>query len=218
MKAISLIFLLIFTLLLNLSAQQPLPCTQITVQDLAGPQPYITGSCLEVNSDLHVNAKNVIMEADQRIHFAPGTKISPNQQGHFKASIRANALSVAWMEPTSVWTVGQYEKLELGINLPDDIQNEILTFLNSGTSAVYPLHLGLNPFNPEEISVEAEFSLAPNQAPAWVYILNQTTRKIHGFWFKNYSRNELSEVYTDYPSDYHFRIRFAPPLIGLWTC
>jgi len=209
------LFLIIFVLLTTTGyPQQTLPCTQIGVNNLAGPNPYITGSCLEVSSDLHVNNKNVIMEADNRIHFGAGAHISPNQQGYFHASIRPNALQVAWMEPGTVGSVGQYEKLEIGVKIPDEIQMQIFQFLNSGASAVDINHPGLNPFNPEEVSVEAIFSTTIGNTAFQLPF----QRKIFGFWYREFDRSEFSEVYTELSTDYHFRIRFAPPTTGNWRC
>jgi len=207
--------LIIFVLMTTVVfAQQTMQCTQIGVNNLAGQNPYITGSCLEVNSNLHVNNKNVIMEADNRIHLGPGTRVSLVQQGNFHASIRPNALQVAWIEPGTVGSVGKYEKLEIGIKIPEAIQSQIFEFLNSGTSAVDQNHPGLNPFNPEEVSVEAIFSTTIGN----IVFQLPFQRKAYGFWYREFDRSEFSEVYSEQATDYHFRIRFAPPNTGVWRC
>lgn len=211
------IFLIIFVLMtIAVSAQQTLPCTQIGVNNLGGQNPYITGSCLEVSSDLHVNNKNVIMEADNRIHFGPGTNISPVQQGDLHASIRPNALQVAWMEPATMGSVGQFKKLELGVKVPDEIQTQIFQFLNSGASAVDVNHPGLNPFNPEEVSVEAVFNTSVSHP--FIPVPIAIERKAIGFWYREFDRQQLGNEYTELATDYHFRVRFAPPRTGNWTC
>ena len=211
--------MIIFVLMtIAVSAQQTLPCTQIGVNNLGGQNPYITGSCLEVSSDLHVNNKNVIMEADNRIHFGPGSHISPVQQGNLHASIRPNALQVAWMEPGTMGSVGQYKKLELGIKLNNEIEALIDEFIAAGKSDVAPrTNPSLNPFDPDEIDVYAEFYYQQNPV-SWAGPYRQ-----NGFFFEDFVRNQsdpdpVNWTWDKVQSDYRFRIRFAPRKQGIWKC
>ncbi|HBG71975.1 MAG: hypothetical protein A2W93_05325 [Bacteroidetes bacterium GWF2_43_63] len=213
------LFLIIFVLMtLAVYAQQTLPCTQIGVNNLGGQNPYITGSCLEVSSDLHVNNKNVIMEADNRIHFGPGTNISPVQQGDLHASIRPNALQIAWIEPGTVGSVGQFKKLELGVKLNNEIEALIDEFIAAGKSDVAPrTNPSLNPFDPDEIDVYAEFSYQQNPV-SWAGPYRQ-----NGFFFEDFARNQSDSdpanwTWDNVPSDYRFRVRFTPKNTGTWKC
>jgi hypothetical protein len=218
MKAIISFLLLILTLLLNLQAQQPLPCTQVSVQDLNGPQPYITGACLEVSSNLHIAAKNVKMEADQRIHFAPGSKISPNQNGHFQASIRPNAMKVVWIEPGTPGVAEQYKKMELGVRLNSQFEAFIDEFLLVNESDVAPrTNPSLNPFDPDEVELFADFYYL--EGPMWQ---QQIPRRQYGFFYENFDRVVgIDPAYSEWipiTTDYRFRIRFAPRYLGKWRC
>ena len=70
--------------------------------------------------------------------------------------------------------------------------------------------VGLNPFDPDRISVEAIFTSPSNK-----------TKTIYGFYYKDFYRNtdtpdhnndRWDTIHTDYP----WRIRFAPDEIGEW--
>ncbi|PLW93371.1 MAG: hypothetical protein C0592_06365 [Marinilabiliales bacterium] len=201
-------------------AQQTLPCTTIEVQDLNSQQPYITGTCLEVSSDLHVAAKDVKMEADQRIHFMPGTKISPNQQGYFQASIRPNAMEVVWMEPGTSGVAEQYKKMELGVRFNAEIETHIDEFLSENQSDLAPRQYldGLNPFDPDEIELYADFYYLSGP-----HIFQSIPARQYGFFYRDYKRiidEEYPEnsVWEIIETDYRFRIRFAPRFTGRWRC
>lgn len=194
-------------------AQQPLPCTNIGVSDLSGPTPYIIGSCLEVSSDLHTNAMNVLLEADQEIHLLPGTQITPNAHGSFHACIRTNALPLAWYEPSSLGSVGVFEKMEIGIMLPADIDAFINIFLESGASALSPTRPGINPFNPEEVNV---YMMVFDAATFNGNIQTSPIETIwNGFFYRDFQRAPFSDEYIEVENDYMFRIRYAPQTLGL---
>ncbi len=111
-------------------------------------------------------------------------------------------LEVVFIEPHSrLQQIGQFEKLELGIQLPQNIEAAIIQFLNNKNAEL------INPYDPDQINVEATF------------IHEKDSFKTFGFYYNDYRRdpktnNAWKEVYTDY----HWRVRFAPPDTGKWLC
>ena len=99
--------------------------------------------------------------------------------------------------------VGQFEKLEIGVVLDSLISNQLLNhvFRREGDK--------INPFNPEEIDVFAEFWVLDKGV--WYGPV-----RVNGFYFQDYSRTEKGWALN--ALDDLFRIRFAPEYIGLWRC
>ena len=79
-----------------------------------------------------------------------------------------------WIYPGTIKEVGKYEKIELSIKLKESIRVEIAKFLKKNSE-------GLNPFNPEDISLEAKF-ISPSKKGKVVY----------GFYYEDYNRSSDS--------------------------
>lgn len=134
--------------------------------------------------------------------------LNPKSEGVFenrKLSFSNNELSeieVVFVEPNyEIAVVGQFEKLELGIKLPAKINELVDGFLNN-FNATY-----LNPYDPDQINFEAIFK---NERDSF---------KTFGFFYKEYERDmKTNNSWKDIYTDYNWRIRFAPPVIGSWTC
>jgi hypothetical protein len=108
-----------------------------------------------------------------------------------------NKFKLSWLEPqTNAKSVGKYEKLEFGIRLNKELDNQIKMFLADNNS-------GLNPYNPEDISVEIIF-----ESPSY----KSTT--IYGFFYQEVKRNR--ETWEVYDADYNWRVRFSPNELGNW--
>lgn len=132
-----------------------------------------------------------------------------------------------------------YEKLEIGINLPKRIQEKIDLFLNEAPNFDnylngqynYPNHLGLNPYDPQDIDFIATIRFASidqnligrlidNQLPVGITYdpANDASYpfmiSISGFYFQEVQAtpDNLHWVVTN--SEYPIRFRFAPPFIG----
>lgn len=116
-------------------------------------------------------------------------------------------LKTAWFTPLQkVGAAGKFQRLELGFNLPDDIDSEISAFMND--------EKGINPFNPEEIDIRVRFVNPAGE-----------TREQPGFYYKPFTeliRSNADE--PDYKNEYvpdttsfPWRVRFAPDTIGKWT-
>lgn len=130
-------------------------------------------------------------------------------------------------------SVGKYEKLELGVNLPSMINCAVKDYLenesgkcwdqdmiNWNTCAItLPTSMWLNPFAPEDISLKAVFT-----SPT-----GKTTRR-YGFFYRDFERALILEdpscpeiegneynSWREVPTDYRWRIRFSPDEVGAWT-
>lgn len=118
--------------------------------------------------------------------------------------------------------IGQYEKLELGIATPSAILDSVTTFVNHSESAgetnyFYDNYPGLNPYDPEDISLECSF-------------VNQTTRetyKVYGFYYEEFEYLDSDSIVTVdetdavnwqiVPTSYQWRVLFAPPTMGVYA-
>ncbi len=182
------------------------------------------------NVTIQINgSQNVEVKASNDIHFDGEWLVEPNASGNFYAHIEDPMFDLVWFTPnSSPGFVPRYEKLELGLQFKDEINQAIENYILSSNN-----NPKLNPFNPEDIEVKAEFShglLAGGsqhgypQPPFWY-----TPQKVYGFYYKEFERdlsdsdpNEWSwnalEMTDQVNSKYNFRIRFAPPEYGLWKC
>lgn len=99
------------------------------------------------------------------------------------------------LDPSGAAPVGLYNRVEFGVVLDAPVQNRIDQFLNGAN--------GINPYDPEQISVEAKFT-----APDGQEIIR------YGFYYQNISNenSQFKQLETPYP----FRVRFAPTQVGEW--
>jgi hypothetical protein len=119
-------------------------------------------------------------------------------QSYSTFQIQNENFQLKWLEPINlVKEVGKYDKLELGIKLNKTLENEITQFIHNNKG-------GINPFNPEEISVEIIF-ISPSLKK----------RKIYGFYYKPFIRT--GEAWEEKTTEYNWRVRFSPDEIGEWS-
>lgn len=100
--------------------------------------------------------------------------------------------------------VEQFDLLEYGFDLPESMSNLIGTGKGK-----------LNPFDPEQVNVVAEFKQGSE------------IDTVYGFYYEDFIRDESSikAVYNDcpeakwiqQPTEYKWHVRFAPPKTGAWT-
>lgn len=137
--------------------------------------------------------------AGEEIHLGPGFEVTGLQgDGAFGAHINPT-IQVALIEPLNTnFEVGKYDKLEIGIKLPGNINALIDDFLNG--------YGGINPFNPDDINLYAYFV-----SPTGI------VHYINGFYFQDYTRNLSNGTWNNVPTEYDWRIRFAPDETGEWT-
>lgn len=185
------------------------------------------------------NTANVTFKAGKGVNLKPGFHASDlGSGGFFHAELQPLPFEVVWFEPDShVGQVGKYDKLELGIKLPDSIRQNIIDFVNHPKDTLYPNKI--NPFDSAQINIVCTFH-SPDDRDIVRY----------GFYYEEYYR-EISSIddtisirerlnklapsdpfnidgiadgsikgfhskWLEIPDDYDFRIRFAPDYLGLW--
>lgn len=169
--------------------------------------------------------KEVDFMAGKEVHLKPGFTVNNlNGNGYFHASIEIENISIAVFTPnTNFGEVEKCEKLELGVKLPQLIKDQINNYFQA-----LP-HDQINPFDPDDISIEAVFTTYAPSNENLVFEddnilsppLNSSIgvqRKIFGFYYEEY--------HTEYPTidgnwvgdttSFNFRIRFSPNVVGLW--
>jgi hypothetical protein len=199
----------------------PIPCKKITPTLLNNYNGIIDANCIEdennSNTNININGnQNVELKAGEEINLDGEVWVHPNANGNFYAHIEPNEIGLAWYQPYGTpGSVLKYDKVEIGIDLPDDINQQIQNYLLENSNI-----LKLNPFNPEQVDVKAEFyrNNNPNGTGSWVGPF-----KIYGFYYEEFIENTtdgnpLNWSLDPVASDYKFRVRFAPPYEGLWRC
>ncbi|MHB8261725.1 MAG: 3-coathanger stack domain-containing protein [Bacteroidia bacterium] len=198
------LLLILFLCSITLSAQTPYtlnlsaPVTSGTYTNTAG----IINSTQQISG-----TANVTYLAGHEIHLTDGFSAT----GTFTAKIE-DILSVADM--IGNWAPIQWSRFEMGINLPDispdNLNTNINTFLTTGTG-------GINPYNPDQIKIQCDFT---DQ--------NGKTYTRYGFFFVDFPIGTIGGTtftgpdpdnpqYDQSLTNYPFRIRFAPPVLGNYT-
>ena len=106
--------------------------------------------------------------------------------------------------------VGQYDLIEFTAEVPVSTQNSINSFFgNNGYGNTYDASY-INPYDPDEISVEATFSF-----------LNEPDMVIYGFYYRDFDYSSTPVVINttwneNITLNNHWRVRFTPKHIGNW--
>jgi len=99
--------------------------------------------------------------------------------------------------------VGKFEKLELGLNLPEKVNSAINDFITKRGDQQ------INPFDPEQIDVTATF-ISPDR---------KSIKVVHGFYYQQFKRDiRDADRWLNTKTTLSWRIRFAPDHLGLWSC
>lgn len=167
---------------------------------------------IEGSSDITIKAKAINLK---NTHLG---STDPNFKVH--ASVKSMSLASNYNYTNGTPQVPLFEKIEFGIELPEDIQNKIDLFLNSNTSAANPNHSGLNPYDPQDISVEAtvtgtitDFKYPTHQLQYGENLPSSVT--VYGFYFQEATpSSDLMSWAVNTATPYPFRVRMAPPYKG----
>jgi len=156
----------------------------------------------------------VILKGSSVVNYFGGTSISLNPGfnagaystgGIFFAQIRPPDFEVVLFEPTSPDAVPEFEKLELGIKIPKNIQEQIDNFFKPPAFSS-----GINPYNPADIDVYGVLTSPTNRTIRW-----------NCFYYREYVNNHDDNphdfTWLEIPTDYPWRMRFAPDEIGQWS-
>lgn len=201
------------------------------------PQVYKkTATQLEVDDFIFGTAAKVDLLASDYIRIKPTTRAGsfysndPNWNPYFHAGIDPNMLNIASYHPNGFVNIPQYDKFELGIKLPEEITQKVDDFFGkfkNGTHNGYGSEFkqgpsypnNINPYDPDQISVEATFSFP-----------NKPAQTIYGFYYREYNYSGNYGNSPDYLNmdwvenldlKYHWRVRFAPKHVGqyqiTWT-
>jgi hypothetical protein len=139
---------------------------------------------------------------------------------------------MAVMNYSNLNEVMKLKKFELGVELPASILEKVNNFVTEANVGEK-----INPYLEEEIRVVAEFTGSISTqwfSQPYTYLLNIS---IDGFYAKDFTSEMFSSEptpansiyfedeeywnlgkWTEVPTDYPFRIRFAPPENGDWEC
>lgn len=128
---------------------------------------------------------------------------------HLKIKPKSD-FDVAFMNYAGPDFILRYQKMELGVTLPQPykdkldlfIANELNPSLNSNPSDM------INPFMENELDIEATFTHGETG----------TVKTLDAFFTRDMVRNEASRYWDALNTEYHMRVRFAPPNNGAWTC
>lgn len=156
------------------------------------------------SSNLTVKGEKVVI---RRSH------IGGNTQAGFRFAAKPGGPSIAsnYSYANGPPDVPLFEKIEFGIKLPAFVQNKINAFLNENISAVNHTNDYLNPYDPEDVSIEAVISFSQN-TPAGIINVSSI---VNGFYFEDYIVDVANDAYIETPENYPFRIRIAPKTTGI---
>ncbi|MFK7787746.1 MAG: hypothetical protein AB8B56_21675 [Crocinitomicaceae bacterium] len=108
--------------------------------------------------------------------------------------------NLAWFYPRSTSrTAQQFEKVEFGVRLPKSVMEKINSFLSANGET----DMGLNPFDRNDVDIEASF------------VHNgKVVKRNEGFYFKEFRRDLANDRWWEDTTSYSFRIRHAPEFTG----
>jgi|GEM_PF-2506262 len=157
-------------------------------------------------SYLFQNTSNHKVTANTTINILPDDGFHAGEfssGGQMWLNIKPKAdFDVAVMNYPNLMGAVRYEKLELGVELPPDINTKVNNFIDSINPAQQ-----LNPFMEWDLKVQATF-VDPNGVE----------KIVDGFYYVEMSRFPTGNNWKYQITPYPFRIRFSPPVEGDWTC
>jgi hypothetical protein len=139
--------------------------------------------------------------------------IGGNTQPGFRFNAKPGGPSIAsnYSYASGMPQVPLFEKIEFGIRLPAFVQNKIDAFLNENQSAVDHTNDYLNPYDPEDVSIEAEITFSQG-TPAGNINVSST---VYGFYYQDYIVDVANDSYQETQEKYPFRIRISPQITGV---
>lgn len=174
------------------------------------------------------------IKAGNYVRIMTGSSAGNFSSGSLHAWIESSPLDVVSYHTNGFVNIPRYDKFELGIKLPPTITQKIDNFFgeypqnvdgintgggHNGYGCVYNTSNGnINPYDPDQISVEATFSTP-----------GQPSKTIYGFYYREFTYSTGDPNITMPPSyantywiedlnlQYHWRVRFAPKQIGTYT-
>jgi Secretion system C-terminal sorting domain len=195
----------------------------LTEEIITQSEPEYYGTCIDFNDDNYSfsNGQYNIVTASESIHLKDGIHSGQftNGQMHLRLGEKSD-FDVAVMNYPDLDGVLKFEKFELGIDLPADIQTKVDNFVNN---ASVPLTEKLNPYLDWEIRVYTKFNHYSSGEE--VIIDGFYTQEFTEFMNPLGTPNTFGITDLEYNNfggynlnltQYSFRTRFAPTQIGLW--
>lgn len=172
----------------------------------------------------------------ERVVLKPGFKAGNfTGMGNFTAKVEDTKIQASFATSSSV---GKYEKLEIAINLPAQIQSLVDLFVNgkdlnndgdfTDAGDIQRYTQGINPFDPDQISIEASFTPPATSPAPGIPPVQLDDILIYGFYYKEYDRVDLlppsvGSAHQIFPKESYqeknvapWRVRFAPEITGDW--
>ncbi len=118
-------------------------------------------------------------------------------------SVKLNLLNIGAVEA--------FDKVELGIELPQEIEQKIERYVQSKSPVSYgSKDAGLiNPFDPEQLDIRVEFWRPEDNSRVKRYLR-------FGFYYEAFSIRKNTVMPTK--TGHNIRVRFSPPTSGSWIC
>ena len=158
-----------------------------------GSQPWTSGTIRLSNVETYIYQNSATNTSDAELKAAVEIVMAPDAvaggytgAGQFRAAIDPQAISVVSFHPNGWQNIPRYEKFEMGVKLPANIQSQIDAFLSG--------QVGINPYDPDQIKVECSF--------------NGGAYFRYGFYYRDYYVQ--NNTWVEKPTDHTFRIRIAP--------
>jgi Secretion system C-terminal sorting domain len=153
------------------------------------------------------------IRASTSIKIEPGFTAGPftSTSAEMKLSIQPESpVDVAVMNNIDLSNALRYEKLELGVSLPEPLKTKLDKFIENELNPAlnYPPSTMVNPFLEWELDVEATFT----------HLASGETKRLDAFFTRDMQRNYTTKYWDATPTNYHMRLRFAPPEVGEWQC
>lgn len=154
--------------------------------------PYCSATAQQLTPK-SISCLNLIKQSNLNLHM------QPDSVKHIPANMDKPTIDAAWFEPNATpCLVGKYQKMEIGLKLPEIVQEKIDNFLKR----IQPENQ-LNPYDPELLDVKIILQSPSNQQ----YIKP-------AFYYEPYEN--VGGIYVKQNTDFPFRFRFAPDELGSW--
>lgn len=188
-----------------------LPCHQITATNGINTSLHEHTRCVETHPDasvypgyeafVYATNNDVEIKAGEEIYFSGGMHFAATNGNEIWAHIETpDAVNIAWFYPQGSPQVAlRHEKMEIGLDLPLLIDNDVSDFLNLNINGSNEL----NPYNPQDIEITAKF-----------YENGNLVKTVPAFYYREFVRDDLNDGWIEDTTSYNWRIRFAPPIVS----
>lgn len=188
---------------LHVSSQSPIPYEQVLINSspLNTAANAVNSNKIKTGNPYSVTGNgNITLNAATVIQMIPNTMVTGlSVSGLFHAQINPNTLNLMSFHTNGFINIPQYDRFEVGIILPTNIQQQIDNFLATGN--------GISPYDPSSMKVKCTY----------VNTSSNHTFERYGFYYADYSAT-ANNVWQETPTNYKFRVRFAPPETGTYNC